>query len=111
MNKTISVRMMEPVVRVRTQDSPRYSDDVIGAVLSDMEGALGLLDPGDLSRVRAILAKYGNRSAFTTRTGVTSSDAARRGFDAQLEYNRAVAAEYKTFWDEKNLELGASITR
>jgi hypothetical protein len=121
--KTLHLRMTEPV-RVRTTDAARYDEGVLGAALADLETKIGLLEPGDLSRIRAILQKYCAGSAsVTTATGVTRAGdgtngdvvgAARKSaavVASNISHNQAVARGYKTFWDANNRELRDSILR
>jgi hypothetical protein len=119
---TLHLRMTEPV-RVRTMDAARYSEDSLGEALANLEGSSGLLEPGDLSRIKAILAKYCAGSAsVTTATGITRAgdeahadavDAARKSAAVarNISHNQSVAAGYRDFWHGKNRELRDSITR
>ena len=120
---TLHLRMTEPV-RVRTMDAGRYDEGFVGAALADLEGSIGLLEPGDLSRIKAILQKYCAGSASVTNaTGVTRAgdaanaavvDAARKSaaaVRANIENNQAVGARYRDFWDGQNRGLRASIRR
>jgi hypothetical protein len=114
--KTLHLRMTEPV---RTMDAARYDESELGAALADLETSIGILEPGDLSRIKAILQKYcGGSASVTNATGVTragdAADAARQAaavVRANIEHNQAVAAGYRTFWDGKNCELRAAIRR
>lgn len=119
--KTLSLRMTEPV---RTTDAARYDESALGTVLSDLETSIGLLEPGDLSRIKAILQKYCAGSASVTNaTGVTRAgdganaaavDAARESAATvarNISHNQAVGARYRDFWDGQNRELRASIRR
>jgi hypothetical protein len=103
---------------LETRDAQRYGDDAVGEILSDFEAG-GLLPPGDLSRLKAILQKYfGGSVGATNRLGSTSStDAADAGRQAALRvranlaHNQSVASGYRDFWDKRNEELAASIRR
>jgi trimeric autotransporter adhesin len=119
--KTLSLRMTEPV---RTMDAARYSEDSLGEALANLEGSIGLLEPGDLSRIKAILQKYcGGSASVTNATGITRAgdeahadavDAARKSAAAvagNISHNQSVAAGYRDFWHGKNRELRDSITR
>jgi hypothetical protein len=114
--KTLHLRMTEPVC---TMDAARYDESELGAALADLETSIGILEPGDLSRIKAILQKYcGGSASVTNATGVTragdAADAARQAaavVRANIEHNQAVAAGYRTFWDGKNCELRAAIRR
>ena len=120
----IAVRMFEPV-RLQTRDAMiQYSETLdqneeLGGVLADMEAALGMLEPGDLSRIKSILAKYVG-GGDTTATGVTTpiSDAARdfgrtqaAKVRANIENHHAINKIRSDFWDKRNSELAASIKR
>jgi len=104
---------------VQTRDAARYAESALGEVLAALETRLGLLEPGDLSRMKAILQKYvGGSSANTNQLGITrAGDVADVGRQAaavvraHVENNQAVAAVYRDFWAVKNAELRASITR
>jgi hypothetical protein len=121
MNKTLSLRVTEPV---RTTDAARYAESALGDILAHLETKIGLLEPGDLSRITAVLQKYCAESArVTTATGITRSgdgahdaavDAARESAATvarNISHNQAVGARYKTFWDANNRELRDSIRR
>jgi hypothetical protein len=122
--KTLHLRMTEPV-HVRTTDAAaRYAEDSLGAALANLETSIGLLEPGDLSRIKAILQKYcGGSASVTNATGVTRAgdaahadavDAAREsaaGVARNISHNQSVARGYKTFWDANNRELRDSIRR
>jgi hypothetical protein len=110
--KTLHLRMTEPV---RTMDAARYDESNLGAALADLETSIGILEPGDLSRIKAILQKYcGGSASVTNATGVTRAgdganaaavDAAREsaaGAARNISHNQAVAAGYRTFWDAQN---------
>jgi hypothetical protein len=120
---TLHLRMTEPV-RAHTTDAARYAEDSLGEALANLETSIGLLEPGDLSRIKAILQKYcGGSASVTTATGITRAgdaasadavDAARKSAAAvasNISHNQAVAAGYRTFWDGKNRELRDSIRR
>jgi len=120
---TLHLRMTEPV-RVRTMDAARYSEDSLGEALANLETSIGLLEPGDLSRIKAILQKYcGGSASVTNATGMTRAgdaahadavDAAREsaaGVARNISHNQSVARGYKTFWDANNRELRDSIRR
>jgi hypothetical protein len=123
MNKTLSLRVTE-LVRARTTDAARYDEGFLGAALADFETKFGLLEPGDLSRMKAILQKYvPDSSANVNELGIVRAgdeahadavDAARKSAAAvasNCAHNAKVAAGYRTFWDGKNQELRASIRR
>jgi hypothetical protein len=116
---TLHLRMTEPV---QTRDAVRYPEDSLGAALANLESSIGLLEPGDLSRIKAILQKYvGGSGASTNQVGMTrageAGDAADAGRQAaavvraNIENNVKVAGGYRTFWDAKNRELRESIRR
>jgi hypothetical protein len=89
-------------------DSERLGD----MAAAEIELALGgLLDADDLEKVRSIMAKY-NSGSGTTQTGLTTptGDALARRL-AEVEHNGTVADGYRKFWDEKNAEFDAAITR
>jgi hypothetical protein len=105
-------------------DAARYSEDSLGEALANLETSIGLLEPGDLSRIKAILQKYCAGSAsVTTATGITrasdaaNADAADAGRQAaavvarNIENNQSVARGYADFWDRKNQELRDSVRR
>jgi hypothetical protein len=104
---------------VETRDSQRFddADDALGTVLADLE-TLGLLEPIDLARVRAILQKYSS-GGLTNALGSTSStgdaeDSGRRAAAAvarNIAHNQSVARGYADFWSQKNQELRDSIRR
>jgi hypothetical protein len=106
---------------LRTTDSPRHDD--LGSALAEIEISLGVLDPSDLAKLRAILQKYcAGSSATTNATGITragdsldAADAAGRQAAAkargQAEHIQAVANSYRTFWDARNQELRDSVRR
>lgn len=115
--------MTEPV-RVRTTDATRYDEGVLGAALADLETKIGLLPPGELSKIKAILQKFCAGSAsVTTETGITRAgdsanadavDAARKAaatVASNCAHNAKIAANYKGFWDGQNRELRDSIRR
>jgi hypothetical protein len=101
---------------VETRDSQRF-DDALGNVLADLE-TLGLLEPIDLARVRAILQKYSS-GGLTNALGSTSStgdaeDSGRRAAAVvarNIAHNQSVARGYADFWSKKNQELRDSIRR
>lgn len=114
--KTISIR--HGLGPLQTTDSPRH--DALGSALAEIEISLGVLDPTDLAKVRAILQKYvGGSSATTNAVGVTragdAADAAGRQAAARvranIENNEKVALGYRTFWDARNQELRDSVRR
>jgi hypothetical protein len=115
---TLHLRMTEPV-RARTTDAARYDEGSLGAALANLETSIGLLEPGDLSRIKSILQKYcGGSAATTNATGSTRAgdavDAARQGAArarAGVEAIQSVNAANKAFWDGKNRELRDSIRR
>jgi hypothetical protein len=124
--KTISIR--HGLGPLQTTDSPRFdafdTADALGEIVSDLEG-LGLLEPIDLARIRAILTKYTGNSGVTNTTGVTRAGDAADALDAahaagrqsaakvrgQAEHIAKVANGYRDFWDRKNRELRDSVRR
>jgi hypothetical protein len=116
---TLSLKNQRGSLSLRTTDAARYAEDSLGEVLASLETSVGLLEPGDLSRIKAILQKYvGGSSASTNQVGITragdAADAGRKAAAAvarNIENNQAVARSYKTFWDARNRELSESIRR
>jgi hypothetical protein len=96
---------------LRTTDARHEADDALSDMLTDMESG-GLLDPDDLAKIKTILQKYVG-GGVTNELGATvpTGDAARAKYQGQVEHTRTVAAGYRDFWDKKNAELAASITR
>jgi len=111
--KTISVRAFGPL---NTRDSA--FDDSVGRIMAGVKNSLGILDPVDVERIESILQKYTGGRTVTNATGVTrSGDAIADGRKAaavvarNIAHNKAVSNGYRDFWDVKNAELRASITR
>jgi type IV secretory pathway TrbL component len=117
--KTISIR--HGLGPLQTTDSPRH--DALGSALAEIEISLGVLDPADLAKVRAILQKYvGGSSANVNELGIVrasdasdAADAAGRqaaaGVARNIAHNQSVARGYADFWDRKNQELHDSVRR
>jgi len=56
---------------LKTTDAARYAEDSLGEALANLETSIGLLEPGDLSRIKAILQKYvGGPSARVNQVGI-----------------------------------------
>jgi hypothetical protein len=119
--KTISLRMTEPVQTRDERFDAFDAADALGEIVSDLE-SIGLLEPIDLARVKAILQKYTGASSTTNQLGGSragdaadaTADAARKSAAAaarNIEHNQSVAAGYKTFWDKNLAENRASIRR
>jgi hypothetical protein len=80
--------------------------------------ALGLLEPIDLARVRAILQEYSS-GGLANELGATtpSTDAADAGRQAAarvragVEHIQGIAKNYKAFWDRNAEQNARSIQR
>jgi hypothetical protein len=116
--KTISIR--HGLGPLQTTDSPRHDD--LGSALAEIEISLGVLDPTDLAKVRAILQKYvGGFSANVNELGIVRAGDAADAVDAarksaadvarNIAHNQSVARGYADFWDKKNAELRDSVRR
>lgn len=115
MTTTVSLRMMEPV-RVRTFDAARRDDDD-GAEDLRLSDLANTLSPADLAEVRRIVGKYTTSGMTTNAMGAAVNDAGALGRAAaakvrgQIEVTQALNARNRDFWDARNRELRASITR
>jgi hypothetical protein len=80
---------------------------------ADWDTTIAALSADELAKVKAIMEKYSGGSSGTTtnKLGATNTGDARSKYQGQVEHTRTVAAGYRDFWDKKNAELAASITR
>jgi hypothetical protein len=88
----IPVRHFGPI---HTRDSLPTAD-ALDDILSDLE-KLGMLDAGDLGRIKAMRLKYSNGTGRTNKLGITSSST--DDVQAEFAHNAEVARGYKSFWD------------
>ena len=117
--KTISIR--HGLGPLQTMDSQRFdafdTATALGEIVSRLE-SIGVLEPVDLARIKAIMEKYTGNSGVTNATGGTrAGDAEDSGRQAaasvarNIAHNQAVASGYADFWSKKNQELSDSIRR
>jgi hypothetical protein len=94
-------------------DSERHAE----AAGAEIELALGnLLDADDLSRIKAIVAKYVgggvvNGAGAARAADADSGRAAGAKVRAQVEHTQGIAKSYKTFWDANIAAHNPSIRR
>lgn len=105
--------LVGPVPTFDTIDSERHAD----MAAAEIELALGnLLDADDLSRIKAIVAKYTsggitNGAGATRNADADSGRAAGAKVRAQVGHTQGIAKSYKTFWDANIAAHNASIRR